>query len=259
MLCSLGPVLYRGVLLSHPARKPMRETKLAIEAQGLCRRYGRSWALVDVDLSVPSGQALLLAGHNGSGKSTLLRVLAGALKPDRGSLEVGGIDGLHDRQGLRRQVGLLGHASNTYDALSALQNLQIVARLLGKDSDRRSLLSLLERLSLGQRADDPVHTYSAGMRRRVAFARLLLQDPPIVLLDEPYAQLDPQGFRFVDELISRFKAEGRTILVASHHLEEGAQLCDRGIILERGSVRWEGPASQLPAHAAGPSSREVSA
>jgi len=235
----------------------MRESNLAVEAQGLCRRYGRSWALVDVDLQLPSGRALLLAGRNGSGKSTLLRVLAGALKPDRGGFRIQGVDGLGDRHGLRARVGLLGHASYTYDALSALQNLQVAARLLGKPAGRRELLPLLEELELGKRADDPVHTFSAGMRRRIAFARLLLQDPKVVLLDEPYAQLDPQGFRFVDALIPRLKAEGRTVIVASHHLEEGAQLCDDGMILEGGRVLWSGPARELPQHAVSPAVKAV--
>ncbi|AKU89825.1 heme ABC exporter ATP-binding protein CcmA [Vulgatibacter incomptus] len=218
----------------------------AVEAKGLCRRYGRSWALVDVDLRAEAGQAILLAGRNGSGKSTLLRVLAGALKPDRGALLVNGVDGLRDRQALRQRVALLGHASYTYDALSALQNLQVVARMLGRPSGRRDLLPLLEEVGIDSRADDPVHAYSAGMRRRLAFARLLLQDPDIVLLDEPYAQLDPPGFRFVDTLIPRLTAAGKTVIVASHHLEEGARLCHVGLALERGRLAWKGLASELP-------------
>lgn len=230
----------------------MEESTPAIEAKGLCRRYGRAWALAGVDLRVPAGKALIVAGRNGSGKSTLLRVLAGALRPDRGSLHVFGDEALRDRENLRRHVGLLAHASYTYDSLSALQNLQVAARMLGRPADRRSLLPLLEELGLAGRADDAVHGFSAGMRRRLAFARLLLQAPRIVLLDEPYAQLDPPGFRFVDSLIPRLLAEGRTVLVASHHLEECAKVCDLGVVLDAGRVAWSGDASRLPHHLVDP-------
>jgi len=229
----------------------------AIEAKGLCRRYGRAWALAGVDLRIPAGRALIVAGRNGSGKSTLLRVLAGALRPDRGALHVFGEEALRDREHLRRNVGLLAHASYTYDSLSALQNLQVAARMLGRPADRRSLLPLLEELGLGARADDAVHGYSAGMRRRLAFARLLLQAPRIVLLDEPYAQLDPPGFRFVDTLIPRLLAEGRTVLVASHHLEECAKVCDLGIVLDSGRVAWSGDAAKLPHHLVDPGREAV--
>jgi heme ABC exporter ATP-binding subunit CcmA len=224
----------------------MSNEPLAVETNGLCRRYGRSWALIDVDLRVPQGTSLLVAGRNGSGKSTLFRVLAGALKPDRGQVRVHGHDFIAARQELRRHIALLGHYSYTYDALDALQNLQVAARMMGKPADRKALLPLLEEVGLAHRATDPIHTYSAGMRKRMAFARVLLQDAPVMLFDEPYGQLDPPGFRFVDELVPRLKARGKTVIIASHLLEKGAELCDQGIALERGQVFWRGPASELP-------------
>jgi heme exporter protein A len=219
----------------------------AIEAVGLGRRHGRAWALVDVNLSIPQGTAVLVAGRNGSGKSTLLRVLAGALAPDLGTVRIEGCDARADRTGLRRHVALLAHHSYVYDSLSALENLRIPARLLGQPADRPRLLALLDELGLAARADDEVHTFSAGMRKRLAFARLLLQEPSVVLLDEPYAQLDPPGLRFVDQLVPRLKAAGKTVLIAEHLLERGAELCDRGVILERGRVAWTGAARELPA------------
>lgn len=224
----------------------MSNDAFAVETAGLCRRYGRSWALIDVDLQVPAGSSLLVAGRNGSGKSTLFRVLAGALKPDRGQVRVHGHDALAARQELRRHIALLGHYSYTYDALGALQNLQVAARMMGRPADRDALLPLLEEVGLADRANDPIHTYSAGMRKRMAFARVLLQDAPVMLFDEPYGQLDPPGFRFVDELVPRLKARGKTVIIASHHLEKGAELCDFGIALERGEVFWRGPARELP-------------
>jgi ABC-type multidrug transport system ATPase subunit len=173
-------------------------------------------------------------------------VLAGALSPDLGTLRIEGHDSIADRTGLRRQVALLTHHTFAYESLTAIENLRVFAGLLGRPADRKSLLTLLEEMGLGARADDAVHTFSAGMRKRLAFARVLLQKPAVVLLDEPYAQLDPPGLRFVDNLVPRLKAEGVTVLVAEHLLERGAQLCDRGIVLDRGRVIWSGAARDLP-------------
>lgn len=219
----------------------------AIEAVGLGRRYGRAWALVDVHLSVPRGTTMLVAGRNGSGKSTLFRVLGGALAADTGTLEVEGCDARTDREGLRRHVALLTHHTFAYEVLSAYENLRIFARLAGRPAERDRLMGLLDEVGLFARAGDPVQTFSAGMRKRLSFARVLLQEPTVVLLDEPYGQLDPPGLRFVDELVPRLKAGGATVLVAEHLLERGAQLCDRGMVLERGRVVWTGAARDLPA------------
>lgn len=227
-------------------RQASPESAPAIEARGLGRRYGRTWALVDVTLNVPRGSTLLVAGRNGSGKSTLFRVLAGALAADTGRLRVGGCDSASDREGLRRQVALLTHHTFAYESLSAYENLRIWARLGGRPAQRDGLMALLEEVGLAARAGDEVHTFSAGMRKRLSFARVLQQKPSIVLLDEPYAQLDPQGLRFVDELVPRLKAGGATVLVAEHLLERGAQLCEHGLVLERGRVAWQGPARALP-------------
>src|SRR6185436_18450389 len=138
----------------------------AVAASGLCRRYGRRWALVDVSFDLGAGSALMIAGRNGSGKSTLLRLLATAIRPDRGSARVAGHDLREDRDQVRRNVALLSHHSYHYEALSALENLQVAARFLGKDAGRPALLTLLEQVALADRADDSVHTFSAGMRKR---------------------------------------------------------------------------------------------
>jgi len=220
---------------------------LAVEAAGLSRRYARRWALVDVTLRVPRGSALMVAGRNGSGKSTLLRVLATAIRPTRGSARVAGFDLVADPDDVRRRTALLGHASYTYDALTALENLRITARFLRRPHTRDALLALLEDVGLAERADDAVETFSAGMRRRLALARVLMQEAEVVLLDEPYGQLDPPGFRLVDRLLGRLREGGRSVLMATHLLERGADLCDDALVLEAGRVAWAGPAADLNA------------
>jgi heme exporter protein A len=223
---------------------------LAVEATGLGRRYGRRWALIEVGLRVPRGSVVMVSGRNGSGKSTLLRVLASAIRPTQGSALVEGFDLVEARDEVRRKTALLGHASYTYDALTALENLRITARFLGRSGEREALRAALAGVGLADRADDAVETFSAGMRRRLALARVLMQDAAVVLLDEPYGQLDPPGFRLVDRLLGRLREGGRTVLMATHLLERGADLCDQGVILEAGRLFWTGSAADLPAQAA---------
>jgi heme exporter protein A len=225
----------------------MSASDLAVEAFGLCRRYGRRWALVDVSLEVPAGAAVMVAGRNGSGKSTLLRVLATAIRADRGTARILGHDLQAQRQQVRRHVALLAHQSHLYEALTALENLQVTARFLARDPSARALLPLLEQFALADRAGDVVSSFSAGMKKRLSIARTLLQEAPVVLLDEPYGELDPPGFRLVDGLFPLLKGRGATILMATHLLERAGALCDRGIVLDGGRLAWSGPAARLAA------------
>ena len=228
----------------------------AVVVSNLSRRFGRRWALINVDLSVPRGRALMIAGHNGSGKSTLLRVLSTAIRADRGNVLIEGFDTRRQADEVRRRIALLGHYSNTYEAMTAYQNLAVAASMLGVRSDRSAMVSLLDRVGLAHRVDDPVSSFSAGMRKRIAFARLLLQvdgiegsipttRASVVMLDEPYGQLDPQGFHFVDDLILSLKDRGLTILIATHLLDRGGSLCDDGVVLQNGRVSWEGRSADL--------------
>lgn len=226
---------------------PGPESASAVEASGLCRRYGRRWALIDVSFQVAPGRALMIAGRNGSGKSTLLRLIATAIRPDRGSARVAGHDVLEDREEVRRHVALLGHYSYHYEGFTALENLQVAARFLGHDARRTSLLPLLDEVALAERADDTVQTFSAGMRKRLALARTLLQQAQVLLLDEPYGELDPPGFRLVDRLLGAWKERGASILIATHLLERGASLCEEALVLEEGRLVWKGPPRELPA------------
>jgi heme exporter protein A len=162
-------------------------------------------------------------------------------------VSVEGLDISDRRDEVRRRVGLLSHASYLYEALTALDNLRVAARFLGRDARRPALLEELRAMGLADRADDPVSTFSAGMRKRLTFARVLLQQPSLVLLDEPYGQLDPPGFRLVDDVVRGLRARGATVVMATHQLERGAALCDHGLVLERGRVAWTGPAGDLPA------------
>ena len=207
----------------------------AIEAQNIARRYGRRWALSNITLAIPAGSVTMVAGRNGSGKSTLFRVLATAIRPDLGTATVAGFDVVRHREDVRKASALLSHYNYLYESLTARENLEVTADHLRVS--RASIPSLLERVALAGRANDPVSTFSAGMRKRVSFARILLQQPAVVLLDEPYAALDPAGFDLVDSVIGELKDRGGTILVATHQLERTATVSDYALTLEGGRVQ----------------------
>ena len=219
---------------------------VAIDAKLLARRYGRRWALAEVSFHVEPGTVVMVAGRNGAGKSTLLRVLATAIRPDRGTVTVGGFDVVRDREDVRKLTALLAHQNYLYESLTARETLEVVADHLGTSRD--GVASLLDRVGLGARGDDVISTFSAGMRKRLSFARVLLQEPRVVLLDEPYGALDPPGFDLVDRVIAELKASGASILMATHQWERGSRLCDQALVLEQGVVSWQGPASEVEAH-----------
>jgi len=200
---------------------------LAIDAQHLARRFGRRWALVDVSLQLGRGEVMIVAGRNGSGKTTLLRVLATAIRADGGRAEVGGL-GLEQREKIRRISAMLAHQSYLYESLTARENLQLVSG--------QNIENTLDRVGLAARADDPVSTFSAGMRKRLSFGRVLLQQPSIAFLDEPYGQLDPDGFGLIDEVVSELKQRGAAVVLATHQVERVGEFADRRMTLEAGRV-----------------------
>ena len=209
-------------------------TEFAIDVERLARRFGRRWALADVSLQVRRGSVLMVAGHNGSGKSTLLRVLSAILRPDHGRATVGGFDVVKHRPDVRKTVALLSHYSYLYESLTARENLEVCADHMGVS--RTAILPLLDRVALGARADDFVSTFSAGMRKRLSFARVLLQDAQVVLLDEPYGQLDPEGFALVDDVVRELKSRGVTVVMATHQIEHASTLVDQSVSLSQGRV-----------------------
>ena len=219
---------------------------IAIEACALYRRYGRRFALLDVSFELPEGTLAMLAGRNGSGKSTLLRVVATALRPDRGAAHVLGHDVTAEPGHARRSTALLDHRAFLYEPLSAFENLALPARLLGRDASRAALLERLHEVGLAERADDPVSTFSAGMRQRLALARVLLKEAPVVLLDEPYGHLDPPGFRLVDGILEALRGQGRTVLMATHLIDRGRAHCAQALLLESGRLVFLGSARDLP-------------
>ena len=202
----------------------------AIELERLERRYGERVALGGVNVRVEEGQTLAVLGGNGAGKTTLLRVLAGLLRPHDGSARVLGAALPDERWRLPAQVGYVGHEPLLYRELTGRENLRYHADLHGVAASR--LQPLLTQLNLADRADEPIRDLSKGLVQRFAIARAVLHDPPLLLLDEPRATLDPAAAELVEPLIGR--GSGRTRVLVSHDVEGALAESDVALGLKAG-------------------------
>jgi len=205
----------------------------AVDLRGVSRLFGAAPALVRVDLSIERGEAVVLRGPNGAGKSTLLRIVATALSPTYGGGSVLGFDLATEREEIRRRSELLTHRTRLYEELSARENLELFADLLGISRDRVG--EALERVALADVADERVRTFSAGMRQKVAVARAIVRDPELLLLDEPTTGLDAAARQAVDDMMLRASREGRTLVIATHQ-GVAPGLAARVVTMRDGSV-----------------------
>jgi heme exporter protein A len=203
-----------------------------LDIDGLTRNYGERAALDGVTLTLSAGQTLVVFGPNGAGKTTLLRVLATLLRPHSGTVTVLGTKLPDDAWQVRGRIGLLGHEPLLYRELSARENLRYHARLHNVAEEH--VEEQLQAVSMSSRADDPVRTLSRGMVQRVAVARATLHNPELLLLDEPYANLDPAAIELVEPLIGA--ASGCTRVVSSHDPGRGLAEADLVLGLRGGRV-----------------------
>ena len=207
----------------------------AVAAKGLSKVFGSRRALDGVSLSLPRGSFLSIFGPNGAGKTTLLRILSTLSRPTGGSLSIMGEDALENPEALRSRIGLISHKPMVYGDLSAYENLAFFAQLYGMEDAGERIEELLSLVELDHRRNDPARSFSRGMTQRLSIARALINDPDLVLLDEPYSGLDPHAVQLFDELIGRVR-DGRTFVMVSHDLDKGFSLCTHALILARGRV-----------------------
>ena len=208
----------------------------AVVTANLVRLFAARPALAGLSFEMDAGRVVALLGPNGAGKTTLLRVLSTAARPSFGSAAVDGLDVAHHAQAVRQRIAFLSHATGLYDDLTAAENLRFAARLLGTPDTSARVEQALGDAGLGDAAGVRVRTFSAGMRRRLALARLLLGAPSLVLLDEPYAALDRPATELVDALLDAWRAAGVSVLVASHAAERVAAIADGSLHLDRGAL-----------------------
>ena len=210
-----------------------------LEVFGVSRRYGWRWALKNLNLAVSPGETLALLGKNGSGKTTLLKTFAGLLRPTEGAVQVAGKP--HSREAKGR-IGLLSHDPMLYAGLTIRENLGFFANLFdvesGKIPARVDLLA--EALGIAERLDEPVRVLSQGLMQRAALARTLLHDPGIVLLDEPFAGLDPEAAGRLERVV-RMLSEGRerVVVFTTHDLSKAFEMAGRIAVLAGGRLVYE--------------------
>ena len=215
-----------------------------LEAAGLGRSFDGAWAIRGVDLKVARGEVLGLLGPNGAGKTTTVRMLTALIRPSEGTASVEGFDVHEQPNEVRARIGILTETPGLYDKLSARANLDFFGRLYDLDAATRAerIERYLRLFSLWDRRDDTAGTFSKGMKQKLAIARALLHDPTVVFLDEPTAALDPEAAFVVREAIEGLRRAGRTIVLATHNLDEADRLCDRVAFVRGGLLRVDSPA-----------------
>jgi heme exporter protein A len=211
----------------------------AVRVENVEKWFGRTSALQGVSLAVQAGDFVVFLGRNGAGKSTLLRVIARIVKPNSGKVEVCGVDVLRHPEAGRERLGFVAHSSYLYRNLTAFENLRFFAGLyhLREPGDRIQLA--LRWVGLEESAHRRVHGFSRGMQQRLSIARATLHDPDILLLDEPFSGLDLEASELLGQWLEDFVANGKTVLMATHDLEQGLRGANRWAFVDRGRIARE--------------------
>ncbi len=238
----------KATVLPGNSGKLAAQSRWAVETHGLTKRFGANTAVNSVELLVPRGSAFGYLGPNGAGKTTLIRVLLGLTRADAGTMSLLGYPVPRHRDAALARIGAIVDEPRFHGHLTGRQNLRLLAA--ARESAARDRVGpVLARVGLAHRADDRVSTYSMGMRQRLGVAACLLGDPQLLILDEPMNGLDPAGIAQMRDMILSLVAEGRTVVLSSHLLDEVERTCDAVAIVDRGSIIRQGPISELLAGA----------
>jgi lipooligosaccharide transport system ATP-binding protein len=234
----------------------MTDAACYIRARGLTKRFGTFTAVDGIDFEVARGEAFGFLGPNGAGKSSTMRMIACVSPSSAGTLRVLDLDPTADGARIRSRLGVVPQEDSLDGELTVRENLVIYARYfdIPRRTAREKADKLLDFVQLAERADDKVEPLSGGMKRRLTIARSLVNDPDVLLLDEPTTGLDPQARHVVWERLYRLKQQGVTLVLTTHYMDEAEQLCDRLVIMDHGRIVAEGsPRELIAAH----STREV--
>ena len=220
----------------------MSDARITVEK--LDKQFGARWALRGVTFNVAPGEIVALVGPNGAGKTTLLRIIATLTRANAGRIAIGGAPLAQHADAVRAAIGFVGHQTFMYDDLTAEENLRFYARLYDLPSVSERVREVAQRVGVANRLDDVTRTLSRGLQQRLTLARLLLHEPAVLLLDEPYTGLDKIAADILDQILLQAKREGRAVLFSTHDLERGLAICDRAIIMKAGRVVHDLPHSE---------------
>ncbi len=234
----------------------MTAAPLAINVQGLTKRYGSHAVVDDVAIALAPGRICGFLGPNGSGKTTTIRMLCGLLTPDAGSGTCLGLDIVTQARQIKLQVGYMTQRFGLYEDLSIRQNLDFIGRLFGLAKRRQAVVETLARFGLSARQGQLAGTLSGGWKQRLALAACLLHTPRLLMLDEPTAGVDPKARREFWDEIHRLAAQGMTVLVSTHYMDE-AERCHELMYIANGRVLTRGTPAQIMAQAGGANLEEV--
>jgi len=219
-------------------------TNLAIDVKGLTKRFGKKVAVDHVDIAIPEGEVWGFLGPKGSGKTTTIRMLCGLLRADEGQGTCLGLDFRTQSEAIKRQVGYMTQKFSFWEDLSIRENLEFVARVYGVEAPQQKVDATLERLGLTARQDQLAGQLSGGWKQRMALAACMLHDPQLLLLDEPTAGVDPKARRDFWEEIHALSAQGLTVLVSTHYMDE-AERCDRIVYILNGKLVTRGSVAEV--------------
>lgn len=214
-----------------------------IRTEGLTKQFGDNLAVNDLNLHIEAGEVFAFLGPNGAGKTTTVRMLCSLIAPTAGRAWVNGHEvGVADMD-IRRSVGILTEAPGLYERLDAVRNLTLYAKLYEVEDVAGQVEKYLRMLGLWERRDEPVGGFSKGMKQKLAIARALVHEPPLLFLDEPTAALDPEAARTVRDFVGEIKQAGRTIFMCTHNLDEADRMADRIGVIRRELIQVDSPAN----------------
>ena len=230
-----------------------------IQTEDLSKQFGDFWAVDGVTLDVQPGQVLALLGQNGAGKTTTVRMLTSVLAPSRGRATIAGYDVVRSPEKVRGLVGVLTEQHGLYLRMSGVEYLDFFGRIYRMDTETRLRRSQawLDYFGLAGVAGHPIGQYSKGMRQKLALARTLLHEPPVLLLDEPTSAMDPESAQLVRKAIASLRSEQRTIIICTHNLMEAEMLADQIAIIYRGRILTSGTIDEMKRKLLGPAEFEV--
>lgn len=217
-----------------------------IKAVKVTKVFGLRPVLKGVDLTIEEGQFLTLFGPNGAGKTTFMRIISTISRPTTGHVDVAGYHLPKEAAAVRGLLGIVSHYTLLYSELTAHENLIFYARMynLPKAEREDRIKKVLHDVGLYKRSQDLVRTYSRGMQQRLAIARAILHDPPVLLLDEPYTGLDQDAASILAEVLTEVATRGRTVMMTTHNIERGLMLADRVAVLSKGKIAYESSAAE---------------